>query len=79
MYIVYVLKSSKKDYHYVWMTNNIERRLRQHNEWKNKSTKAYSPFEIIYSEVVENSKQAREREKYFKTWKWREEIKKLQI
>jgi len=77
MYVVYVLKSTIKNYHYVWITNNIERRIQQHNTWKSKSTKAYLPFEIAYKEIVENSKQAREREKYFKTWKWREELKIL--
>ena len=59
MYVVYVLKSMVKDHHYVWMTNNIERRLQEHNEWKTKSTKAYLPFKILYKEIVENSKQAR--------------------
>jgi len=77
MYIVYVLKSIKKNYHYVWMTNDMEKRLQQHNQWKTKSTKAYLPFEIIYTEIIDDSKQAREREKYFKTWKWREELKRL--
>ena len=77
MYRVYVLKSTIKDYHYVWMTNDIERRLEAHNQWKNQSTKAYLPFEIIYTEKVENSKQAREREKFLKSWIWRKFIKDL--
>ena len=77
MYRVYVLKSKIKNYHYVGMTNNLERRFKDHDEWKNTSTKAYSPFELIYKEMAENSQQAREREKYFKTWKWREELKRL--
>jgi len=77
MYVVYVLKSIIKDYRYVWMTQNIEIRLQQHNMWKTKSTKAYLPFEVIYTENFKDSKEARIREKYFKTWKWREELKKI--
>jgi len=77
MYVVYVLKSTLKQYHYVWITKDMEKRLKQHNMWKTKSTKAYLPFKIIYIELVEDSKEARNREKYFKTWKWRNELKKL--
>jgi len=77
MYYVYVLKSKIKNYHYVWMTDNIERRLQQHNQWENKSTKAYLPFKMIYTEKVENSKEAREREKFLKSWVGRKFIKEL--
>jgi len=77
MYYVYVLKSKIKNYHYVWMTDNIERRLQQHNQWENKSTKAYLPFKMIYTEKVENSKEAREREKFLKSWVWRKFLKSL--
>ncbi|MFA7298841.1 MAG: GIY-YIG nuclease family protein [Candidatus Absconditabacterales bacterium] len=55
----------------------MEKRLQQHNQGKTKSTKAYLPFEIIYTEIIDDSKQAREREKYFKTGKGREELKRL--
>ena len=75
MYYVYVLRSEVKNYHYVWMTNNIERRLTQHNEWKNQSTKAYLPFKILYTEIVEDGKQARKREKYWKSWVGKEMLK----
>lgn len=77
MYHVYVLRSKVKNYHYVWMTDNVERRLAQHNEWKNQSTKAYLPFELFYTEAVEDTKQAREREKFLKSWVWRKFIKTL--
>ncbi len=77
MYVVYVLQSMVKKYHYVWMTNDIERRLQEHNTWKTKSTKAYAPFALIYKEVVNDSKQAREREKFLKSWFGRKFIKEL--
>lgn len=32
MYLVYLLKSSDKNYTYIGMTNNFYRRLRQHNQ-----------------------------------------------
>ena len=49
------------------MTNNIERRLYEHNLGKSKSTKSYAPFQIIYQEDVENSHMARIREIYLKS------------
>ena len=75
MYYVYVIKSIHSDYTYTWMTNDIERRIKEHNSWKTPSNKKYAPFELIYSEVVENSKIAREREKYLKWWNWRNRLK----
>ena len=74
-YTVYVIKSINKDYTYVWMTNNFERRLKEHNSWKTPSNKKYAPFELIYKEEVEDSKVARQREKYFKWGIWRNRLK----
>ena len=67
MIYVYALKSFNKNYIYVGMTNNIERRMNEHNKGYNKTTKPYKPFILIYSENHENRKQARLREKYFKS------------
>jgi len=74
---VYVLESLVDDYRYVWMTSSIENRLKQHNEWISKSTKWHRPYKLIYSECLETYKEAYHREKYFKTWKGREELRKL--
>lgn len=74
-YTVYVIKSINCDYTYTWMTNNFERRFKEHNSWKTQSNKKYAPFELIYKEEVENSKIARQREKYFKWWLWRNWLK----
>ncbi len=70
-YTVYIIKSINKNYSYVWMTNNLERRLKEHNSNKSKSTKSYSPFELIYSEKLINSVEARKREIFLKSWQWR--------
>ena len=67
MYYVYAIKSIERIYIYVGMTNNIERRLAQHNNGQNRSTKAYKPFKLIYKEIYNTSTEAREREKYLKS------------
>lgn len=49
------------------MTNNLERRLKEHNNCENRSTKAYAPFTLIYSEKFETRTLARIKEKYLKS------------
>ena len=76
-YFVYAIKSIQRNYIYVGMTNNLERRIIDHNNGRNRSTKAYIPFELIFSEVVQNRNEARKREKYLKTGSGRNFIKSL--
>ena len=77
MYLVYAIKSKTRNYIYVGLTNNIERRLKEHNEGFNKTTKPYRPFELIYWENYNTRIEAREREKYLKTGYGKEFLKKL--
>ena len=67
MYFVYAIKSLRKDWIYVGITNDLQRRLKQHNSGWNKSTKPYRPFELIYSEEQPDRKAARKQEKYLKS------------
>ncbi len=53
------------------MTNNLDRRLLEHNTGKNKSTKAYLPWVKIHTEEFEDRLSARKREKYLKTFRGR--------
>ena len=78
MFTVYVLKSLIKNFHYVGFTDNLERRFTQHNLGYERSTKAYKPFKLIYTEVVATREEAREREKFLKSGKGREFIKSLE-
>ena len=71
MIYVYVLYSAEFDRIYIGMTNNLERRIHEHNTGQNKSTKAYLLWKHIYSEVFENRMEARKREKYLKSFRGR--------
>ncbi|MCZ6593605.1 MAG: GIY-YIG nuclease family protein [Bacteroidetes bacterium] len=75
-YYVYVLKSVNFDRHYVGFTRNVVRRLRQHNSGKTMSTKPYLPWELIFLEEIDSKEEALKREKFFKTGRGREHIKK---
>ena len=67
IFSVYILQSTVKNYIYVGITDNIDRRLFQHNHGLNPTTKPYTPFLLIHSEHFETRQAAREKEKYFKT------------
>jgi len=67
MYFVYAIKSISRNYIYVGMSENLERRLKQHNNGTNKVTKTYRPFVLLLSEEFESRELARIREKYLKS------------
>ncbi len=79
MYYVYALQSLKRSYIYVGLTNNIERRFGEHNLGKNRTTKPYRPYRLIFTEKFVTRPQAREREKYLKSGTGKEFLKKLQL
>ena len=67
MYFTYVLRSKKDSQLYTGSTNDLKRRLSEHNSAKVSSTKNRCPFELIYYEACMNEQDARTREKYLKT------------
>ena len=66
MFYVYILKSLKDKNLYIGSTNNLERRLKQHNNGEVFSTKSRVPFEIIYYEAYKAESDARKRERNLK-------------
>ena len=76
-FYVYVLRSVTRNYTYVGLTDNIERRTDQHNKGYNKTTKPYLPFELIMVEEYSTRIEARKREKYLKSGVGREFLKSI--
>ena len=66
MCYVYILKSKKDNKLYIGSTNNLDRRLEEHNSGKVFSTKSRFPFELFYYEAYKSEKDARYREKNLK-------------
>lgn len=77
MYFVYALKSVNFNFIYVGLTNDIERRINQHNTKQNTSTKFYAPFILIHTEKFDTRIEARNREKYLKSGVGKEFLKSL--
>ena len=67
MYYVYTIKSTVRNYIYVGMTNNVSRRVSEHQKGYEKTTKPYRPFKLLHYEMFENRPVARNREKYLKS------------
>jgi len=76
MITVYAIKSLIKNYIYVGQTDNLQRRLEEHNKGKNRTTKPYKPFKLILGEIFKTRIEARKREKYLKSGCGREYLKK---
>jgi putative endonuclease len=77
MYFVYALYSISFDRLYIGFTNDLSRRLNEHNSKKNKSTKAYVPWKLIQREEFETRLEARKREKYLKSGIGREYLRRI--
>ncbi|MDO8498382.1 MAG: GIY-YIG nuclease family protein [bacterium] len=75
-YIVYVLSSTLLSRSYVGFTNDLERRLEEHNKGKSYYASRYAPWKIIYTEEVSDYKEARKREKYLKSASGRKRVLK---
>ena len=65
-YYVYVLEN-KDSQLYIGYTENLEKRLSEHNLGRNKSTKSGRPWHVIYCEACLNINDAKRREGYLKT------------
>lgn len=76
MFYTYILESLKNRELYLGYTNDLKRRLKEHNQGLNISTKRYLPWNIIYYEACLNEKDAIRREGYFKTTQGRRLLKR---
>ena len=67
MWYVYILRSIIDKNLYVGSTNNIRRRLTEHNSGKVDSTKSRIPFVLEAYIAIKDQARAIELEQYFKT------------
>lgn len=74
---VYILLSRKDNERYIGSTSDLNRRLNEHNSGKVRSTKNRIPLELLYTEEYSIEKEARLREKFFKTHKGFNELRKI--
>lgn len=62
MFYVYIIKSMKNNQLYFGSTNDLRRRLTEHNSGLNSHTRKYRPYNLVYYEAYKAEGDARERE-----------------
>lgn len=77
MYYVYVLQSLTNKRLYTGSTNNLERRLSEHNNGQSKYTKSTVPFNLVYKEEFLTRSEACKRERFLKTSSGRDYLKEV--
>jgi len=72
VYFVYILQSESSGRHYCGQTDDLERRLKQHNDpdyHGSKTTKRFKgPWKLIWKEEHPSRSEAMKREKQIKKW-----------
>lgn len=76
MHYIYILQDDNGIL-YKGLTNNLERRLKEHQRGKTKTTKKMQNLKIVYTEEFSTFEEARNREVYLKTAAGRKFIKKI--
>jgi len=66
MFYVYFIKSKKDSSIYLGSTNDLVRRMKEHNTGKSYYTKDKYPYELVYYEAYKIEKDARLRESNLK-------------
>ncbi len=67
MFYTYVIQSRKNKKWHTGCTDDLRKRLKQHNEGKSTWTKSGIPWGLIYYEACINKEDVRSREKYLKS------------
>ncbi|MBN1871942.1 MAG: GIY-YIG nuclease family protein [Candidatus Omnitrophica bacterium] len=67
MWNVYIIKSTNNNYRYIGSTNDLNRRIAEHNKGLCPATKSYKPFKIIACIAVKDKDTAVKLERYLKT------------
>lgn len=76
-YFVYIMTNAANTVLYIGVTNNLRRRVREHQEGANEGfTKRYRCVKLVYYETFARVTDAIKREKQLKAWKrkWKAEL-----
>lgn len=66
MKFVYIIQSEKDESYYVGITENIEKRLEEHNSGSSKYSSVKRPYKMIWYCGFQNNEKAYEFERYLK-------------
>ncbi|MHB9130635.1 MAG: GIY-YIG nuclease family protein [Armatimonadota bacterium] len=69
MSFLYILQSQTTGKFYIGTTDDIDRRVDEHNYGQALSTRHRGPWELVYTEEYQTLGEARKREYQLKSWK----------
>ena len=77
MFSTYILQSKSTGKYYIGSTQEVQKRLAQHNQGKSKSTRYGRPWELKYKKDFLTRSEAVRYEKYLKSLKKRTQLEKI--
>jgi len=77
MYYIYAILSEINNYIYVGLTANIDERFKRHNSGRERTTKSYRPFRLLFLSDIGERKTARKVEIYLKSGVGKEFLRTL--
>jgi putative endonuclease len=77
MFYLYILQNEQTDRYYIGSTNDLERRLKEHQRGRTRTTRILRTNKLVYFEEYSTEKEARNREKKLKSYKSKKYIKWL--
>jgi len=77
MYFLYILQSQKNGRYYIGSTNNLERRISEHNSGKTRSLKYIRPLNIVFKQEFSEALDAKRMEMKLKKFKNRSIIERI--
>ena len=73
-YVVYILESQSNGRLYIGFTNNLDRRIGEHNAKQTKSTRNKGPWNILHAREGLTKPEAMSLEQKLKKWKNRKRV-----
>ena len=77
MYYLYILLSESKERTYTGVSDNVNKRLEEHNAGKVKSSRPYRPYKIIHTESFAGLTEARQKERFYKSTTGRRRLREI--
>ena len=78
-YYLYILRSEKTNKIYIGHSQNVGKRLRQHNAGESDSTRFACDWAVVHTEAYSSRSLAMKREKFLKSGRGRKILKTLAI
>jgi putative endonuclease len=77
MYYVYILLNETNTRTYTGVADDVNKRLAEHNADRVKSSRPYRLYKIINTESFETLKEARQKERFYKSTTGRRRLKEM--